>query len=81
MDKFTKLRKVGFPMACFSVDFYNLLLQLSKFAVWVVGWVLSINSKRFIDFIKPTQFFKILSVMLSGKTRGNLYIHFLVIII
>ena len=35
--------KMCFTMDCFTADFSQFLAQMSKFAFWVVGWVLAIN--------------------------------------
>ena len=48
VDKFTKLSKIGFSIKCFIADFWhNFLAHLSKYALWVAGWVLAINSRDF----------------------------------
>ena len=48
VDKFTKLSKIGFSIKCFITDFWhNFLAHLSKYALWVAGWVLAINSRDF----------------------------------
>ena len=60
VDKFTKLNKINFSTECRTYDFCNFLAQLSKFIFCVAGWVLSINSKHFKDFLEISYFSKIL---------------------
>ena len=52
VDKFTKLRKIGFSLECFTADFGKFLAQLSKFGFWVADWELDINFKLFRDFFE-----------------------------
>ena len=40
---------------------------MSKFSFWVAGWVLTIKSKHFKDFLKISLFPKILSFKLFGS--------------
>ena len=51
--KFTKLRKIGFSMECFTHRFSAIFYQKkSKFGFWVTHWVLAIKPKYFRDFLE-----------------------------
>ena len=73
----------------FNSWFFKIFYQnTSKFGFWAHGfwvledgWVLTIKSKHLKDFFEISLFPKILSIKLFGNSWGNLYIHFLVIII
>ena len=52
VDKFTKLFKKGFPVEYFTAGFLHFLAQMSEFTFSFVDWVLTINSKHFMDFLE-----------------------------
>ena len=48
LQSWTKF-KIGFFISCFTSKF---LVQISKFVHWVAGWVLTIKSKYFREFLE-----------------------------
>ena len=53
VEKFTKLRKIGFSVDCFTHSFLQFLTKkTSKFGFWVTCWVLAIKPKYFRDFLE-----------------------------
>ena len=75
----TKLSEIGFSMECFTADFLQLLIKKRQNLAfgWIAGYSPSNPSISGI-FLKGPNF---LSVKSFGNSLGNLYIHFLVIII